>query len=115
MRKSESTSSVVTVIAWPNTPSPPWMERMRRHRTFGMNATAVIIARMSAAAREDSVRDLLSRQLRRMRRLVFPRLRAPDLVPVGAREPALEALYRLVLGRPIDEGGRRHYVRLMRD
>ena len=61
------------------------------------------------------MRDLVSRQLRRLRRLVFPRLRAPDFVPIEAREPALDALYRLVLGRPIDAGGREHYLRLMRD
>jgi 2-polyprenyl-3-methyl-5-hydroxy-6-metoxy-1,4-benzoquinol methylase len=60
------------------------------------------------------MRALVSRQLRRLRRLVFPRLRKPDVLTGAEREAALEILYRLVLGRPVETGGREHYLRLMR-
>src|SRR5262249_41820904 len=58
-------------------------------------------------------RDFLNRQLRRLRRLVFPRLRRPDLLAGAGRDAALHILYRLVLARAIDEKGRRHYLDLM--
>jgi len=58
-------------------------------------------------------RDFLNRQLRRLRRVVFPRLRRPDLLTGSERDAALDILYRLLLARAIDEQGRRHYLDLI--
>lgn len=58
-------------------------------------------------------RDFLNRQLRRLRRIVFPRLRRPDLLKGSERDAALDILYRLLLARAIDGHGRRHYLALM--
>jgi len=68
------------------------------------------------------VRTSLNRQLRRIRRLVFPRLRGPDRLTDQNRDSAVDILYRLLLlaprrssalARPIDDAGRRHYLQLM--
>jgi SAM-dependent methyltransferase len=58
-------------------------------------------------------RDFLNRQLRRLRRVVFPRLRRPDVLSGSQRDAALDVLYRLLLARAIDEHGRRHYLDLI--
>ena len=58
-------------------------------------------------------RAFVSRQLRRARRLTFPRLRRPDLLTGRNRESAVDILYRLLLARPIDDAGREHYRTLM--
>src|SRR5688500_6224931 len=58
-------------------------------------------------------RDFLNRQLRRLRRVVFPRLRRPALLMGAERDAGLDILYRLLLARAIDEQGRRHYLDLM--
>ena len=58
-------------------------------------------------------RDFLNRQLRRLRRLVFPRLRRPDLLTGSERDASLDILYRLLLARALDEEGRRHYLDLI--
>lgn len=58
-------------------------------------------------------RDFLNRQLRRLRRAVFPRLRRPDLLTGSERDAGLDILYRLLLARAIDEQGRRHYLHLI--
>src|SRR6185503_18564596 len=58
-------------------------------------------------------RDFLNRQLRRLRRVVFPRLRRPDLLTGSERDAGLAILYRLLLARELDERGRRHYLDLI--
>lgn len=58
-------------------------------------------------------RDFLNRQLRRLRRVVFPRLRRPDLLTGPERDAGLDILYRLLLARALDERGRRHYLDLI--
>ena len=58
-------------------------------------------------------RDFVNRQLRRLRRAVFPRLRRPDLLTDSERDNGLDVLYRLLLARPIDDKGRRHYLDLI--
>ena len=55
----------------------------------------------------------MRKQLRRLRRLLFPALRRPDQVPPAENEAALELMYGFIFGRPIDEEGRRHYLRLL--
>ena len=67
---------------------------------------------MSRAA---SSRRILADYLRRLRRLLFPAFQRPDLLAPDELEAGLELVYRFVLARPADEGGRRHYLRLMRE
>ena len=55
------------------------------------------------------------RQLRRLRRLVFPALRRADQVPRENTERGLDLLYRFILARPPDEEGRDYYLRLIRE
>jgi SAM-dependent methyltransferase len=55
------------------------------------------------------------RQLRRLRRLVFPALRRADKVPKENTARGLDLLYRFLLARPPDEEGRRYYLRLIRE
>jgi SAM-dependent methyltransferase len=56
------------------------------------------------------------RQLvRRLRRLLFPTLRRPDLLERGERDAAIDFAYRFLLARPVDEEGRSNYLRRMRD
>ena len=54
-------------------------------------------------------------QLRRLRRLLSPALRRPDLLAEGELEAGLDVVYRFLLARGADEDGRRHYLRLMRE
>jgi len=55
------------------------------------------------------------RQLRRLRRLVFPALRRADKVPRENTARGLDLLYRFILARPPDEEGRDYYLRLIRE
>jgi len=55
------------------------------------------------------------RQLRRLRRLVFPALQRADKVPAENAGRGLDLLYRFVLARPPDEEGREYYLRLIRE
>jgi SAM-dependent methyltransferase len=58
---------------------------------------------------------MMKRMLRRLRRLLSPALRRPDLLADGEREAGLDVVYRFLLARAPDEDGRRHYLRLMRE
>ena len=60
-------------------------------------------------------RAFLGRQLRRLRKLLFPALRHPDALGRGDAEAGLDLLYRFILGRSADESGRRQYLRLIRE
>src|SRR5262245_53578704 len=62
-----------------------------------------------------SLPPFVSRQLRRLRRLVFPALRRKDIVRRAHTERGLDLLYRFVLARPPDEEGRAYYLKLMRE
>jgi SAM-dependent methyltransferase len=62
-----------------------------------------------------SSRQFISNSLRRLRRLVFPALQRPDALGPHELETGLELVYRFLLARPVDEGGRTHYLRLMRE
>jgi SAM-dependent methyltransferase len=62
-----------------------------------------------------SPRRFLGAQLRRLGRLLFPAFQRPDLLAQHELEAGLDLLYRFILARPADEGGRRHYLRLMRE
>lgn len=62
-----------------------------------------------------SLAPLVSRLLRRLRRLVFPALRRTDIVPGLHAERGLDLLYRFVLARPPDEEGRAYYLKLMKE
>jgi len=53
--------------------------------------------------------------VRRMRRLLSPTLRRPDLLEAGERETGIDFVYRFVLARPVDEEGRSRYLRRMQD
>src|SRR5262245_64393696 len=55
------------------------------------------------------------RQLRRLRRLVFPALRRADKVPKESTARGLDLLYRFLLARPPDEEGRDYYLGLIKD
>ena len=57
---------------------------------------------------------MMKRALRRLRRLLSPALRRPDLLAGDELEAGLDVVYRFLLARGADEGGRRHYLRLMR-
>jgi SAM-dependent methyltransferase len=57
----------------------------------------------------------MKRTLRRLRRLLSPTLRHPDLLSDDEREAGLDVVYRFLLARGADEDGRRHYLRLMRE
>jgi SAM-dependent methyltransferase len=57
----------------------------------------------------------VARQLRRLRRLVFPALRRADRVPTENTARGLDLLYRFILARPPDEEGREYYLRLIRE
>ena len=46
---------------------------------------------------------------------MFPALRRPDVLGQHELDAGLELVYRFLLARPADEGGRRHYLRLMRE
>jgi len=58
---------------------------------------------------------IVVRQLRRLRRLFFPALRRPDIVPKENTARGLDLLYRFILARPPDEDGRDYYLRLMKE
>ena len=51
--------------------------------------------------------------VRRLRRLLSPTLRRPDLLGADERETAVDFAYRFLLARPVDEEGRAFYVRRM--
>jgi SAM-dependent methyltransferase len=53
--------------------------------------------------------------VRRLRRLLSPTLRRPDMLEADEREPAIDFVYRFVLARPVDEEGRARYLRRMQD
>jgi SAM-dependent methyltransferase len=53
--------------------------------------------------------------VRRLRRLLSPTLRRPDLLEAGEREAGIDFVYRFVLARPVDKEGRDRYVRRMHD
>jgi len=55
----------------------------------------------------------VARQLRRLRRVVFPALRRADRVPKENLARGLDLLYRFILARPPDEEGREYYLRLI--
>ena len=50
---------------------------------------------------------------RRLRRLLSPTLRRPDLLGGDERETAIDFAYRFLLARPVDEDGRAYYLRRM--
>ena len=50
-----------------------------------------------------------------MRRLLSPGLRKPDALAGDDLEAGLEVVYRFLLARPMDESGRRHYMRRIRE
>ena len=62
-----------------------------------------------------SAPPFVARQLRRLRRLVFPALRRADDVPKESTARGLDLLYRFILARPPDEEGRQYYLRLIED
>ena len=62
-----------------------------------------------------SAPPFVARQLRRLRRLVFPTLRRADKVPKENTARGLDLLYRFILARPPDEEGRDYYLRLIRE
>src|SRR3954471_6819205 len=51
--------------------------------------------------------------VRRLRRLLSPTLRRPDLLAANERQSGIDFVYRFVLARPVDEEGRGRYVRRM--
>ena len=51
--------------------------------------------------------------VRRLRRLLSPTLRRPDLLGPDERETGIDFVYRFVLARPVDEEGRARYLRRM--
>ena len=53
--------------------------------------------------------------VRRLRRLLSPTLRRPDLLEARERETGIDFVYRFVLARPVDEEGRSRYLRRMQD
>lgn len=53
--------------------------------------------------------------MRRLRRLLSPTLRRPDLLEVDEREAGVDFVYRFVLARPVDEEGRARYLHRMRE
>jgi SAM-dependent methyltransferase len=53
--------------------------------------------------------------VRRLRRLLSPTLRRPDLLDRRERETAIDFAYRFLLARPVDDEGRSYYLRQMRD
>jgi SAM-dependent methyltransferase len=53
--------------------------------------------------------------VRRLRRLLSPTLRRPDLLAPDEREAAIDFAYRFLLARPVDDEGRSGYVRRMDD
>ena len=55
----------------------------------------------------------MRRLVRRLRRLLSPTLRRPDLLGRDERETALDFAYRFLLARPVDEEGRAGYLRRM--
>jgi len=55
------------------------------------------------------------RQMRRLRRLVFPALRRADRIPKENTARGLDLLYRFILARPPDEDGRQYYLRLIEE
>ena len=57
----------------------------------------------------------VARQLRRLRRFVFPALRRSDRVPKENIARGLDLLYRFILARPPDEEGREYYLRLINE
>jgi len=63
--------------------------------------------------RMPSAPTFVARQLRRLRRLVFPALRRADSVPKENTARGLDLLYRFILARPPDEEGRDYYLRLI--
>ena len=70
---------------------------------------------MPLSPKSVSPRALLGRQLRRLRKLLFPALRHPDALGRSEAEAGLDLLYRFILGRSADESGRRQYLRLIRE
>jgi SAM-dependent methyltransferase len=46
---------------------------------------------------------------------MFPAFQRPDVLGRQELKAGLELVYRFILARPADEGGRRHYLRLMRE
>ncbi|HEY6362355.1 MAG TPA: class I SAM-dependent methyltransferase, partial [Vicinamibacterales bacterium] len=66
-------------------------------------------------SRASSSRRFLGEQLRRLRRLLFPALQRPDALGQHELDAGLELVYRFILARPGDAGGRREYQRLMRE
>jgi SAM-dependent methyltransferase len=46
---------------------------------------------------------------------MFPAFQRPDVLGRQELEAGLELVYRFILARPADEGGRRHYLQLMRE
>jgi len=62
-----------------------------------------------------SAPTFVARQLRRLRRLVFPALQRADSVPKENTARGLDLLYRFILARPPDEEGREYYLRLIKE
>jgi len=62
-----------------------------------------------------SAPTFVARQLRRLRRLVFPALQLADSVPKENTARGLDLLYRFILARPPDEEGREYYLRLIKE
>jgi len=53
--------------------------------------------------------------VRRLRRLLSPTLRRPDLLERDEHDAAIDFAYRFLLTRPVDDEGRANYLRRMRD
>ena len=53
--------------------------------------------------------------VRRLRRLLSPTLRRPDLLEGDEHDAAIDFAYRFLLARPVDDEGRANYLRRMRD
>jgi SAM-dependent methyltransferase len=53
--------------------------------------------------------------VRRLRRLLSPTLRRPDLLDRDERHAAVDFAYRFLLARPVDDEGRSNYLRRMQD
>jgi SAM-dependent methyltransferase len=62
-----------------------------------------------------SAPPFVARQLRRLRRLVFPALRRADDVPKENTARGLDLLYRFILARPPDEEGQQYYLQLIKE
>ena len=62
-----------------------------------------------------SAPTFVARQLRRLRRLVFPALQRADSIPKENTTRGLDLLYRFILARPPDEEGREYYLRLIKE